>query len=330
MQSFVDEATITLQSGHGGKGAVSFRREKYVPKGGPDGGDGGTGGNVILRRRENLKTLSHLSGKNTLSAGRGGAGSFRNRHGADGEDLLIEVPPGTVLYDADTGELLADLADTHEQVLLRGGIGGKGNARFATSTNQAPRYAQDGMPGQSVKARIELKLMADIGLVGLPNAGKSSLLSAMSNARPKVGDYPFTTTIPHLGVYRRGAYDVVIADIPGIIEGAAEGHGLGLTFLKHISRTARLLFLVDLCGSPVSDIHVLESEIASYGEQIGEKPRIIVGNKIDAADEDAAEELNAAFPDEEVFIVSVATRSGLDRLADRLVRAVHGRDPDER
>ncbi len=324
MQSFVDEVTITLQSGHGGKGAVSFRREKYVPKGGPDGGDGGAGGNVVLRRRDNLKTLSHLLGKRTMSARRGGSGSSRNRHGADGSDLLVEIPPGTVVYDADTGELLADMAESDEHVLLRGGIGGKGNARFATSTNQAPRYAQDGMPGQSVKARIELKLMADIGLVGLPNAGKSSLLSAMSNARPKVGDYPFTTTIPNLGVYRRGDYDVVIADIPGIIEGAAEGHGLGLTFLKHISRTARLLFLVDLCGTPEDDIRVLEAEIACYGESITEKPRLLVGNKIDAAEGESAEALRSAFPDDEVFIVSVSTRRGLEELADRLVNAVHG------
>ncbi|MFP4643581.1 MAG: Obg family GTPase CgtA [Spirochaetales bacterium] len=324
MQSFVDEVTITLQSGHGGKGAVSFRREKYVPKGGPDGGDGGHGGNVVLRRRDNLKTLSHLLGKVTLSAKRGGAGSYRNRHGADGADLVLEIPPGTVVYDADTGELLADLAEQEECVLLHGGIGGKGNARFATSTNQAPRYAQDGMPGKSVRARIELKLVADIGLVGLPNAGKSSLLSAMSNARPKVGDYPFTTKIPNLGVFRRGSHDVIIADIPGIIEGAAEGHGLGLRFLKHISRTARLLYVVDLCGTPESDVRVLESEIASYESHIADKPRIIVGNKIDIAPPETSDALRRAFPQDEVHIVSVATRRGLGDLGDTLVRSVHG------
>lgn len=324
MDSFVDEVTLTLESGHGGRGAVSFRREKYVPRGGPDGGDGGDGGDVIVRTRENVKTLSHLQGKGVLSAGRGEAGSRQKRHGAGGRDLLLELPPGTVIYDADTGELLVDVTDTPEITLLRGGIGGKGNARFATSTRQAPRFSQDGMPGQSIHARIELQLVADIGLVGLPNAGKSSLLSSLSGARPRIGDYAFTTTVPNLGVLRYDDRDVVIADIPGIIEGAADGQGLGLRFLKHISRTARLLFLVDLANpDPVGDIRVLEAELAEYGHGISTKDRIIVGNKLDIAPQGATDALRKAFPDDEVLAICVATREGIDELAMRLLNVVH-------
>lgn len=325
MESFVDEVALTLESGHGGRGAVSFRREKYVPKGGPDGGDGGRGGNVVIHCRENLKTLAHLSGKSRLEAQSGQAGSHRKRHGSDGKDLVVEVPPGTVIYDADTGELLADTAEHLTVTLLRGGIGGKGNANFATSTNQAPRFSQEGMPGREVSVRIELKLIADVGLLGLPNAGKSSLLTAMSNARPRIGSYPFTTTVPHLGVFRYDEADVVIADIPGIIEGAAEGHGLGLRFLKHISRTARLLYLVDLSGKdPVSEIGILEREIAEYGEALTRKSRIIVGNKTDVADPEACTRLRNAFPDDSVFCISAYTREGVRELGLSLLETVHG------
>lgn len=325
MASFVDEVTLTLESGHGGAGAVSFRREKYVPKGGPDGGDGGDGGNVIVRRRENVKTLSHLAGKSSLSAQRGRTGSGRNRHGADGRDLVLDLPPGSVVYDADAGEVLADLAEQSSTVLLEGGRGGKGNTHFATSTHQAPRFAQDGLPGRRVRARIELRLVADVGLVGLPNAGKSSLLSALSNARPRIGSYPFTTTVPNLGVYRRDGLDVIIADIPGIIEGAAEGHGLGLRFLKHIARTARLLYLIDLTNpDPVSDVRVIEREISTYGEGLESKPRLLVGNKLDVAEPESVDCFCDAFQADTVLAISVATHEGLRNLGDTLLEAVHG------
>ena len=325
MASFVDEVTLTLESGHGGAGAVSFRREKYVPKGGPDGGDGGDGGNVIVRRRENVKTLSHLAGKSSLSAQRGRSGSGRNRHGADGRDLVLDLPPGSVVYDADTAESLADLAEQSSYVLLHGGRGGKGNTHFATSTHQTPRFAQEGLPGRRLRARIEIRLVADVGLVGLPNAGKSSLLSAVSNARPRVGSYPFTTTVPNLGVYRKDRLDVVIADIPGIIEGAAEGHGLGLRFLKHISRTAGLLYLIDLSNpDPVSDVHTLEREISAYGGGLESKPRLLVGNKLDIADPERVAVFRHAFSTDTVLTISVATHQGLRSLGDTLLEAVHG------
>jgi GTP-binding protein len=324
MSSFVDELDLTLSSGHGGAGAVNFRREKYVPRGGPDGGDGGKGGNVVIRQRRDLRTLVHLTGKKSLAAMDGRAGQKRNRHGSDGDDLIVEVPPGTVVIDVDTGQTVVDFAETESVNLLEGGRGGKGNAHFATSRHQAPRFAQKGEPGRSINCRIELRLMADIGLLGLPNAGKSSLLSALSNARPRIASYPFTTLTPQLGVVSYADRDIVLADIPGIIEGAAEGHGLGTKFLKHISRARKIIYLIDLSDpAPASTVGLLQRELARYGEGLAEKERILVGNKTDIADRTACEDLRSAFPDEPVFCVSVATRDGLSELTAKMVEFVY-------
>ncbi len=324
MSSFVDEVHITVSSGHGGAGAVNFRREKYVPRGGPDGGDGGKGGAVIIRQRRDLRTLVHLTGKASLSAMDGRPGQKRNRHGSDGDDLVVEVPPGTVVIDTETGQTVVDFADAESVRLLEGGRGGKGNAHFATSRHQAPRFSQKGEPGSSMNCRIELRLMADVGLLGLPNAGKSSLLSALSNARPRIASYPFTTLTPQLGVVRYDNRDIVLADIPGIIEGAADGHGLGTRFLKHISRAKKIMYLLDLSdGDPVDTVALLERELVRYGDGLAEKERILVGNKTDIADQEACVRLRDAFPGEDVFCVSVATRNGLKELTARMIEFVY-------
>ncbi len=324
MSSFVDEVNLTLSSGHGGAGAVSFRREKYVPRGGPDGGDGGKGGSVRIRQRRDLRTLVHLVGKDRISAPDGRAGQKRNRHGADGEDLVVDVPPGTVLIDVDTGQTVVDFAEEESVLLLEGGRGGKGNAHFATARHQAPRFSQKGEAGISMNCRIELRLMADIGLLGLPNAGKSSLLSALSNAKPRIASYPFTTLTPQLGVVRYAERDVVLADIPGIIEGAADGHGLGTKFLKHISRAQRIIYLIDLSdGDPAETVKLLERELQRYGEGLADRQRILVGNKTDISEDAACTHLRDSYPDDDVFCVSVATRDGLRELTARMVEFVH-------
>jgi len=238
---FIDEVKITARSGDGGRGGLSFRREKFIPRGGPDGGDGGDGGDIVLRVDEGLGTLLDLRYKNQYRAKNGAPGMGKTMHGKNGESLVIKVPPGTLVYDAETDDLLCDLTRSDQEViLLKGGQGGRGNARFATSTNRAPRHFQTGMPGEEKHLRLELKLLADIGLVGLPNAGKSTLISSVSAARPKIADYPFTTLIPNLGVVNYGGYkSFVMADIPGLIAGASEGQGLGTRFLKHVERTDR-------------------------------------------------------------------------------------------
>ena len=288
MSLFVDEATIFAASGNGGNGCVSFRREKYVPRGGPDGGDGGRGGDIRFEVRDNLKTLSHLRMHPHFKAENGADGSGRQKHGSDGDDAVIAVPPGTVVRDAETGELLADLTTTGmDWTLLKGGRGGWGNVHFKRSDRQAPRFAKPGLPGEERKLRVELRVIADVGLVGFPNAGKSSLLAALSNARPKVGAYAFTTKIPNLGHIRRDDGELVVADIPGIIEGAHEGHGMGLKFLKHIIRTKVLLYLVDL-GEESADpemfletVRLIEHELQEYDPVLLQRPTIIVGNKTD-------------------------------------------------
>lgn len=321
MNGFVDETTIVVSSGNGGDGCVSFRREKFVPRGGPDGGDGGRGGSVVFIVRSNLKTLSHLKLKRIFKAGNGVRGAGQRMHGKDGADVEIPVPPGTVVHDPATGDSLADLTtDGMRFVLLRGGRGGKGNSHYATPTNQAPRYAQKGVEGETRELRIELHLIADIGLVGLPNAGKSTLLSILTNARPRIADYPFTTRTPNLGLLRVGERDLIIADIPGIIEGASDGRGLGLRFLRHIERCAALLYLLDLgaedCAATVA---ILEGELTTYAQALRGKPRILVGTKLDlegAPDRLAA--LAAAYPADRVLGVSAFSREGL---AD-LTRAV--------
>ncbi|MFW5745635.1 MAG: GTPase ObgE [Spirochaetota bacterium] len=318
MQSFVDEVRIHIASGAGGPGSVSFRREKYVPKGGPDGGDGGRGGDVIVRARSDLRTLIDLTRSRTVKAERGRPGAGRNRHGRDGQDAVIEVPPGTAIYDADTGELLLDVVEPGaEHVLLKGGRGGKGNSHFATSRNQTPRFAQDGEPGGERELRIELKLIADIGFVGKPNAGKSSLLGRMTAAHPKIGAYPFTTKIPNLGVMELDHRQLILADIPGLIEGASHGAGLGYRFLRHISRTRSLAFIVDLSeDGPLETVSMLEAELADYGAGLAGKPRIVVGNKMD---EDGAQqrlrELRDGLDDAAIVGVSALTGDGIRELA---------------
>ncbi len=283
MQGFVDETTVVLRSGKGGAGAVSFRREKYVPKGGPDGGDGGRGGNVLFTVRENLKTLSHLRSGQHFIAKNGQSGSGAQKHGANGADAVIEVPPGTVVRNVETGETLADLvAPGSTKVLLQGGQGGKGNTHFKSSRQRSPRFAQPGMPGDEVTVRVELQLIADLGFVGLPNAGKSSLLASLTAAHPQVADYPFTTKTPSLGVIRRYDGDVVLADIPGIIEGAAEGAGLGVRFLKHISRTRVIAFLIDCSQEGIEAVYpALLRELKQYDERLLDRPRLVLGTKMD-------------------------------------------------
>lgn len=325
MQQFVDEVTVTVHSGSGGPGAVSFRREKYVPKGGPDGGDGGRGGDVVFRTKPNLKTLRHLRFKPSYRAENGRPGEGQKRHGRDGEDAVIEVPPGTVIRDRETGTVLADLSeDGTEWVCLSGGRGGKGNTHFKSSRQQAPRFAQPGEEGSAATLRVELQLIADAGFVGLPNAGKSSLLGALTAAEPKVAGYPFTTTIPNLGVIKLFDRDVVLADIPGIIEGASEGAGLGLRFLKHIGRTRALVFVIDLAdetADPEATYRTLCEELERYEPGLLEKRRVLVGTKLDL---DGAHERLAAIrqapwaQDSPVVGVSSFSREGLDELVRHL------------
>jgi GTP-binding protein len=322
VNGFVDETTIHAASGSGGDGVVSFRREKYVPKGGPDGGDGGWGGDVVFTVRSNLKTLAHLKLKRYFAAENGKRGSGNRRHGRNGKDVEILVPPGTLLSDPETGELLADLTREGERfVLLRGGKGGKGNARFATPTEQAPRYAQEGEPGEERNLKVELHLIADVGLVGKPNAGKSTLLSVLTNAHPLIGDYPFTTKTPNLGLLRISLKEVILADIPGIIEGASEGRGLGVRFLRHIDRCSALLFLVDLGDDDcVEAVRVLEKELEAYSPALIAKTRVIVGTKLDReGSRDRLAGLGASFPKEKILGVSSFSHEGLDELAGALL-----------
>ena len=281
---FYDETKIYVKGGDGGDGAVAFRREKYVPYGGPAGGDGGRGGNVVLTVDPHLNTLYRFSRKRHFKAPRGEHGRGKNQHGAAGDDMRVSVPPGTVVYDADTDELLGDLTKAGQELLVaRGGRRGKGNARFATSTNQAPRIAEHGEPGQERWLRLELRLLADVGLVGVPNAGKSTLLAAVTAARPKIAPYPFTTLQPNLGVVVLDPQtEFVLADIPGLIEGASEGKGLGHEFLRHIQRTRVLVHLLDgLSPDPLADFAAINGEMAAFGHGLAEKPQLVVLNKID-------------------------------------------------
>jgi GTPase len=315
MVKFADEVAIEVSSGKGGNGCVAFRREKYVPKGGPAGGDGGRGGDVVFRLKRNLRTLAHLRFKRSLKAQNGEDGMGRNMHGKDGEDLIVMVPPGTRIIDADSGEILKDFgAEGEEWTFLEGGKGGWGNTHFKNSVNQAPMYAHPGKPGTKAKVRIELSIIADIGFVGFPNAGKSSLLDAFSNARPKIAPYPFTTKIPNLGVLTVDDRDIVLADIPGIIEGAHEGAGLGIRFLKHISRTAALAFLVDCSESePEKAFPILLEELSSFSAELAAKPRIVIGTKLDLEESaEGFERLKAALSGERVIGISVFSRNGLE------------------
>ncbi len=326
---FIDEVDTTVRSGNGGSGAVSFRREKYIPKGGPDGGDGGKGGDVIIQVRGDLRTLYHLKLKNSIQAHNGMPGRGRNRNGADGENSIVYVPPGTVVLDSLTGKVLADLTDQDASyTAVRGGRGGRGNARFATSTNQAPRYAQSGESGQERALSLHIKVIADIGLVGLPNAGKSTLLSVLTSARPKIAGYPFTTLSPNLGVMHHGnTGEYVIADIPGLIEGASSGQGLGIRFLKHIERTRVLIFLVDLVEKEYEEhFRTLLGELKEYSRELLDKPRLIVGTKLDAVDDRWSEDFQTSGIDGRKIVISSVARTGIEALKEEIVRLMedHG------
>ncbi len=288
---FIDEATIRIVAGKGGNGCVSFRREKYVPRGGPDGGDGGEGGSVVLEASDRKHSLLDFRYRNLFRAERGRNGEGQNRHGRSGDDLVLEVPEGTVAKDPETGAILADLtASGQKWVAAAGGRGGKGNAHFVSSTHRSPRFSQEGQPGEERELKLELKLIADVGLVGLPNAGKSTLISVVSAARPKIADYPFTTLTPNLGVVQYDdAPPFVMADVPGLIEGAHEGAGLGIRFLKHIERTRLLLHVIDVSRvseeDPLLPFRQIEHELASYSKTVAEKPGIIVLNKTDMVED---------------------------------------------
>ena len=292
---FVDEATIDVKAGDGGNGCVSFRREKFIPRGGPDGGDGGDGGSIYLVADTGMNTLADFRYDRRFRAQRGENGAGRNCTGKSGEDLEVRVPAGTLIYDEETGELLGDLVSGDQRLLVaRGGFHGIGNARYKSSTNRTPRQSKPGTPGEQRTLRLELKLLADVGLLGKPNAGKSTLIRAISSARPKVADYPFTTLYPNLGVVRVAAHrSFVVADIPGLIEGAAEGAGLGIQFLKHLSRTGLLLHIVDVApldgSNPVADVHAIVNELGRFSAELGERERWLVLNKVDLLPEDERE-----------------------------------------
>jgi len=338
---FVDEATIRTQAGNGGNGCLSFRREKYVERGGPDGGDGGHGGSVYLVADESINTLAdfRVARKFRAESGRGGAG--RNMTGKSGEDLNVHVPRGTMIHDVDTGELIGDLTEDGQRIKVAdGGQGGQGNARFKSSVNRAPRKTTPGTQGEGRHLALELKLLADVGLVGMPNAGKSTLIRSMSAAKPKVADYPFTTLHPNLGVVSVGRLQsFVMADIPGLIEGAAEGAGLGVQFLKHLQRTKLLLHLVDIApidldADPAIAFQAIEGELKKFSADLSGKPRWLVINKVDLLAEDDLEvaremllgEIDWAGP---VFLVSAETGEGTDELGQAIMRELEEMDQVE-
>jgi GTP-binding protein len=320
--NFVDYLKIYARSGKGGRGSTHFRREKYIPKGGPDGGDGGDGGNVILRGNRNHWTLLHLKFERHILAGHGESGSGRLSKGKNGEDKIIELPLGTVIYDAETGEFITDIQyDGQEIVLLKGGRGGKGNNFFKSATNQAPHYAQPGEPFEERRIILQLKLLADVGLVGFPNAGKSTLLSTVSAARPKIADYPFTTLEPSLGIVDvYGEHSFVMADIPGIIEGASEGKGLGLRFLRHIERNSLLLFVIPADSDDIKkEYEILLNELTEYNPELIDKQRVLAISKADLLDKELLDAVAENLPDNVpcVFFSSFI-KAGIDDLKNLL------------
>lgn len=322
----IDRARIWIKAGNGGNGSASFRREKYVPLGGPDGGDGGRGGSVVVRAKANLTSLLPFQFNTQYKAEHGGPGGSQQRHGKSGQDLIINVPPGTVIWDDDTGEILADLTEPEERaVVAKGGRGGLGNTHFKTSTRQAPKIAELGEPGEELWLRLELRMIADVGLVGLPNAGKSTLLAASSAARPKIADYPFTTLEPILGVVTVGGLDgqiFVMADIPGLISGAADGVGLGLEFLRHVRRTKVLIHVLDASGGlegrdPLVDFETVNAELAAYEEDLLAKPMLVALNKVDIPEaQDRLANLTATLEQRgfRVYPISAATGQGVPAL----------------
>lgn len=324
---FVDQAKIYVKAGDGGDGCLAFRREKYVPRGGPSGGNGGKGGDVYFRSTEHLNTLQGFKFQQHFTAGRGAHGSGSKRQGKDGADLYVDVPIGTQVYDADSERLIADFGAAGQvHKLAQGGRGGRGNAAFATSTNQAPRRVEEGLPGESFTLRLELKVLADVGLIGFPNAGKSTLISTISGARPKVADYPFTTLTPHLGVVTYDQYrSFVVADIPGLIEGAHAGSGLGDQFLRHIERCRILLHLIDVSAlgpeDPAAAWKTVERELRLYGSGLEKKPQVVAAAKLDSADPDRVKQL-AAFCRRSglpYFQISAVTGEGVPELKRAIV-----------
>lgn len=332
---FVDDALITVESGHGGPGCVSFRREKYIPKGGPDGGDGGKGGDILLKTTLRRRTLSQFRYQRQFKAPNGGPGLGSQKSGKNGGDLIIELPPGTLIKDGDTGEVIVDLTEADQTFLVaRGGRGGRGNARFKSATNRAPRFAQPGEPGEGKTLALELKLLADVGLVGLPNAGKSTLISKISSAHPKIGNYPFTTLTPTLGVVHTDwAEPFVVADIPGLIEGAHEGAGLGIRFLRHIERTRVLVHLIDAAtidaAAPLSEYETVLNELRLYNDRISHKPQLVVLNKMDIPGTEAlAEAFEEAFQDEHVLRISAETGEGISLLLSKMIQLLEPIDDE--
>lgn len=320
--NFIDQIRVFVKSGSGGAGSAHFRREKFVPKGGPDGGDGGRGGHVILRGNSQLWTLLHLKYKKHIIASPGNPGEGMSRTGADGEDAIIEVPLGTIARNENSKKILAEVTkDGEEIILLKGGQGGLGNQHFKSSTNQAPRYAQPGESGEEDHIILELKILADVGLVGFPNAGKSTLLSVISAAKPEIADYPFTTITPNLGVVsHRDDKSFVVADIPGIIEGAAEGKGLGTRFLRHIERNSILLFLIPCDAKDINEEYeILLKELRNHNPELLDKKRVLAISKIDLIDEELEEELKKDLPPEiNTVLISSITQKGISKLKDIL------------
>jgi GTP-binding protein len=334
---FIDEAKITVRAGDGGHGCIAFRREKFVPRGGPSGGDGGDGGNIYMVADSQENTLLKFRYKHNFKAGRGQHGQGSTRHGKNGEDLEISIPLGTVISDEETEEVLHDFTTPGERILIAaGGRGGHGNAHFASSVNRSPSRAQDGLAGENKTLRLELKLLADVGLVGFPNAGKSTLISSISAARPKIADYPFTTLEPNLGVV---AYDYdksfVVADIPGLIEGAHLGHGLGIQFLRHIERTRVLLHLVDVSGmedrDPVEAFKIIEKELAEHSSDLPKKPRIVVATKTDVADPPRLKKLQQWCRQRRIELIKISsvTGEGLEELKHRIISKLSSETPGE-
>ncbi len=324
---FIDKAKIYVKAGDGGNGCVAWRREKFVPMGGPAGGNGGKGGDVVLEADSRLQTLMDFKYKKHYKAERGQHGSGSNKHGKNAPDLILKVPVGTIVKDAETGEIIADLTEEGQKVIVaKGGRGGRGNAMFKTSTNQAPDYAEEGEKGEEKWIELELKLIADVGIIGFPNAGKSTLISVLSHARPKIADYPFTTLSPVLGVLQLDiGKSLVLADIPGLIEGASEGAGLGHEFLRHIERTKFLLHVIDVSDfrerEPLEAFEAINKELGSYSEKLLEKPQLVVGNKIDIlSDRSYLDKLKEEFNKRgyEFIPVSAATKENIDKLVEKL------------
>jgi GTPase len=335
---FLDRAKIVVKGGDGGNGVTAFRREKFVPRGGPSGGDGGRGGSVFMEATDQLNTLLQFRFNPEYRAGRGSHGEGSNRHGRDGEDLTILIPVGTLVTDTETGELVHDFSRAGERITIaKGGRGGRGNAQFATSTNRAPRYHEDGQPGAIKSLNLELKLIADVGLVGFPNVGKSTLISRISAARPKIADYPFTTLEPNLGVVSYGDEKTfVVADIPGLIEGAHTGTGLGLEFLRHVERTKLLLHVIDISSTgrdPVADFLTITRELELYKPGFLNRPQIVAASKMDALDDSARVEQLRAFCDErglEMHEISAVAGRGISKLINALGRRLEQVEEESR